>query len=92
MTSMDRISEGMFARSKAGHDKGRLYVIARTEGDYVFLTDGRLKPLSGPKKKKIKHIQAERKVMDGWEPERTKDEDVRRAIRLHEKENEDVKS
>ena len=48
---MERVEIGMFARSKAGHDKGKLYIILRTEGEYVYLTDGRLRPMSNPKKK-----------------------------------------
>ncbi len=48
---------GMFATSKAGHDKGQLYIIIKEEEEYVYLTDGRLKPVDGPKKKKKKHIQ-----------------------------------
>ena len=82
---MDWITEGMFARSKAGHDKGRLYVIAGMDEGYVYLVDGDLRPFSKPKKKKMMHIQPEKRVMEGWDPEQTRDEDVKRAIRLHEK-------
>ncbi len=48
---------GKFATSKAGHDKMQLYVITDMEGDFVYLCDGRLKPIEKPKKKRIKHIQ-----------------------------------
>jgi ribosomal protein L14E/L6E/L27E len=48
---------GQFAISKAGHDKGVLYVIVAEEGDFVALCDGRLKPLKAPKRKRRKHIQ-----------------------------------
>ena len=48
---------GRFAISKAGHDKAQTYVITATEGDFVYLCDGRLKTLDKPKKKRIKHIQ-----------------------------------
>ncbi len=48
---------GMFATSMAGHDKGKLYIIIREDEEYVYLTDGRLKPVEAPKKKKKKHIQ-----------------------------------
>ena len=34
---------GQFAVSKAGHDKGTLYVVVAREGDFVYLSDGRLK-------------------------------------------------
>lgn len=48
---------GQFAVSKAGHDKGGLYVVVAQEGEYVFLCDGRTKTQDKPKKKKVKHIQ-----------------------------------
>lgn len=48
---------GNFATSKAGHDKDKCYVIVREEGDFVYLSDGRLKTLAAPKKKRKKHIQ-----------------------------------
>ena len=39
---------GMLAWSRAGHDKDKLYVIIKTEGEYVYLSDGRLKPVERP--------------------------------------------
>lgn len=48
---------GQLATSKAGHDKGELYVIVGREGDFVYLSDGRLKSPDKPKKKRLKHIQ-----------------------------------
>ena len=53
---------GMLAWSRAGHDKDTLYVIVKTEGEYVYLSDGRLKPVDHPKKKKIRHIQIVRQI------------------------------
>ena len=53
---------GMLAWSRAGHDKDTLYVIVKTEGEYVYLSDGRLKPVEHPKKKKIRHIQIVRQL------------------------------
>lgn len=54
---MDRYKIGMLARAKAGHDLGEVYVIKDIDESYVYLTDGRLKPLDKPKKKKKKHVQ-----------------------------------
>lgn len=48
---------GQFVISKAGHDKGNLYVVAAQEEGYVFLCDGKTKIPEKPKKKKLKHIQ-----------------------------------
>lgn len=53
---------GMFATSKAGHDKGKLYIIIKEDEEYVYLADGRLKPVDCPKKKKKKHIQIIKKT------------------------------
>lgn len=48
---------GQLVTSKAGHDKGTLYVIVAVEGDFVYLSDGRLKAPDAPKRKRLKHIQ-----------------------------------
>ena len=48
---------GQFVFSKAGHDKGTLYVVVGREEDFVYLCDGRLKTLAAPKKKRMKHLQ-----------------------------------
>ena len=48
---MEQIMCGMLARSKAGHDAKTLYLVCRTEGDFVYLCDGRLRKFDSPKKK-----------------------------------------
>ena len=48
---------GYFATSLAGHDKGLTYVITGVDNEYVYVTDGRLRQVGEPKKKKLKHIQ-----------------------------------
>lgn len=56
---------GCFATSKAGHDRRRLYIILKEEGDYVCLCDGRIRTVAKPKKKNKRHIQIiRRKVND----------------------------
>ena len=55
---------GMFAVSMAGHDKGRMYLIVKEEGDSVYLVDGNLRMLENPKKKKKKHLQIMKKDID----------------------------
>ena len=49
---------GQLVTSKAGHDKGTLYVVVAVEGEFVYLSDGKLKLPETPKKKKKKHIQS----------------------------------
>ena len=55
---------GMFAISKAGHDKNTVYIIAKEAEEYVYVSDGRLKTLENPKKKNKKHIQIIKKEAD----------------------------
>ena len=54
---MKELKNGMLARSLAGHDKGQIYVIESIEGEYVYLVDGKHRPLEAAKKKNRKHIQ-----------------------------------
>ena len=75
---------GMLAWSRAGHDKDKLYVIVKTEGEYVYLSDGRLKSVEHPKKKKIRHIQIVRQIPEellGLNIETIKNEEIRKVIR-----------
>lgn len=55
--SEDRIEKGMLAKSKAGHDKGKVYVIYEMDETYVYLVDGRIRMIENPKRKKRKHVQ-----------------------------------
>ena len=54
---MREFEAGMLAVSKAGHDKGRLYVVVKADQEFVYLADGKNRSVSSPKKKKRKHIQ-----------------------------------
>ena len=42
---MDRYEIGMLAKSKAGHDAGKVYVIIDVDETYVYLADGRIRTL-----------------------------------------------
>ncbi len=42
--------------SVQGHDMGEWYIVSDVIGEFAYLIDGKLKPISKPKKKKIKHI------------------------------------
>ena len=48
---------GMLVRSKAGRDKGRVYVVVRAGADGIYLADGDKRPLSRMKKKNSRHLQ-----------------------------------
>lgn len=55
---------GMFASSKAGHDKDTIYIIVKEEPEYVYVADGKYKTLGNPKRKNKKHIQIIKKKSD----------------------------
>ncbi len=59
-------TSNMLAVSRAGHDKGQLYVVLdeippesgmSDESGYLLLTDGKHRTLDHPKKKKRKHAE-----------------------------------
>ena len=52
-----QLKPGMLVKSKAGHDKDRIYVIIRAEDEYVYVADGDLRPLRRMKRKNGKHLQ-----------------------------------
>lgn len=51
------IKTGMLVKSKAGHDKEKVYVIWKEADAYVYLVDGVGKTAEHPKKKKKIHVQ-----------------------------------
>lgn len=54
----DQVPElGTVVLSKAGRDAGRYFVVVgRVDSQYVLLSDGDLRKLQNPKKKKLKHL------------------------------------
>lgn len=49
--------KGTIVRSLAGHDRGRLYWVAETEGDFLLLSDGKRHRLNALKRKRRKHVE-----------------------------------
>ena len=47
----------MLAVSRAGHDKDTLYLVLESDGEFLWLADGKRRLLETPKKKKRKHVQ-----------------------------------
>lgn len=49
---------GQIVRSKAGRDGGKLFIIVEIlDQSYVMLSDGNLRRVEKPKKKKAKHLE-----------------------------------
>ena len=51
------IERGDVVRSLAGHDKGALFCVVETQGDFLLLADGKERKLTSPKRKRAKHAQ-----------------------------------
>ncbi len=57
MDSTDDLSIGQVVKSRAGRDKGRIFVVLEiVDKEYVYVVDGDLRKLDNPKKKKVKHL------------------------------------
>ena len=80
---MERYEIGMLARSKAGHDKGHVYVIYNIEEAYVYLVDGAVRTIAKPKKKKKKHVQL---ILEKHELSNIDDVGIKRILKLFDKE------
>lgn len=81
---MERYEVGMLARSKAGHDKGHVYVIFGVDEAYVYLVDGAIRTTEKPKKKKKKHVQL---ICEKHEIQSIDDVGIKRILKLFDKEN-----
>ena len=75
---MERYRKGLLVKSKAGHDKGQIFVIVDLDESYIYLTDGKIRPLDKLKKKKIKHVQL---INLQHDLEKADDAQIRKIIR-----------
>ena len=51
------IARSDVVRSAAGRDKGELFFVLETQGDFLLLADGRRRRVERPKRKKRKHVE-----------------------------------
>lgn len=85
MNGLDAVI-GRFVWSKAGRDKDRLFVIIDIADDaHVLIADGDLRPVSKPKKKKLKHLKVTQKIAEEISQtvinrKRLTDDDLRKAV------------
>ncbi len=55
---MDDIYPSAFVKSVAGRDKNRCFIVmSRVDDRYVFISDGKMRKVEKPKKKKVKHLR-----------------------------------
>ena len=78
-----KVEIGMLAKSKAGHDNGKTYVIYGVDDTYVYLVDGKHRTIENPKKKKRKHIQI---ILQKHEMSGIDDVGIKRILKLFDKE------
>jgi len=79
---------GSIVISKAGHDKGEVYVILKSDEKYVYLMNGKNRTFDRPKKKNIKHVQCvnytDNVMLEKHQGQmKITNEDVKRAIKLY---------
>ena len=43
--------------SRAGHDKGKAFIVLKTDGERLWLVDGKARKLNSPKMKSLKHTR-----------------------------------
>ena len=49
------VARSDIVKSIAGRDKGQLFFVMDTDGEYLLLADGKVRRLESPKRKKRKH-------------------------------------
>ena len=81
--------------SKAGHDKGKIYVIIEETDNAYILADGIYKTISNPKKKNARHIQIVKDFPESVEEILSKDSigdlEIKRAIKLYRRDTKCLK-
>lgn len=58
------LESGQVVRSIAGHDQGLLFVAVSVQGAFVWLANGKTRPLEKPKRKSVKHIRKTNLVLE----------------------------
>ena len=53
---MKSIEKGDLVLSRAGRDKGEIFLVVKTESDYALIVNGRTRKVLAPKKKNKKHL------------------------------------
>ena len=72
---------GRIVCSKSGRDKGYFLVVIKEEDGFLFVCDGKERPLSRPKRKNPKHLALTNTVLseDSYSP----DKSLRRALAIY---------
>lgn len=82
------ISRGEIVCPTKGHDQGIAHYVLRTEGELLYLVDGKNRPVKAPKKKRQLHVISKGiwihpvtvRIQEG---EPVLDSEIRRALAVH---------
>jgi len=91
-----KFSPGELVVSKAGRDAGRKFIVVKIlDENYVLISDGDLRKIEKPKKKKIKHIESCGIIIDSIKENlennnRVINADIRKLIEAYTLEDKEV--
>jgi ribosomal protein L14E/L6E/L27E len=81
---------GRLVYSRAGRDEGKLFIIIDILDDnYVYVSDGSLRPIEKPKKKKVKHLVFTKEVAEDIKSmllsgKKVSNAEIKKFLRLHD--------
>ncbi|MCX7748612.1 MAG: KOW domain-containing RNA-binding protein [Clostridia bacterium] len=90
------IKLGQVVRSKAGRDSGKIFIILEVvDESYVHISDGDLRRIEKPKKKKIKHLEFTNEIIESLNEKLEKKQkiinsEIRKALKVIENAFKDI--
>ena len=82
------LEAGTFVRSRAGHDRGRIYAVIGFTDESVLLADGKIRTLDRPKRKNRKHVCVLKAGCESLVDDRTIRESLKAYEQTHARGNE----
>ena len=73
------ICKGSLVYSRAGRDKGGLFLVLSAEENYAYIADGNTRKVSAPKRKNIRHLNKTNTVLN-MDFDNISDSQVRTAL------------
>jgi ribosomal protein L14E/L6E/L27E len=59
--------QSMIVRSRAGRDKNEWFAVISVQGDFAWVANGKSRPLSRPKRKRLKHLAPTAQTLAPWQ-------------------------
>ncbi len=72
---------GRIVCSKSGRDKGYFMAVIKADNNYLYVCDGKERPLERPKRKNIKHVALTNTYLD--ENSYSSNKSLRRALAVY---------